>query len=80
MVTVSQAVVAAYVVGLVGMLIGAAVVATMRSDRRHARDRHGGDIHPPTRLEQLLWEDSARYNDADALAEEWKRINEERDW
>lgn len=57
MVTISQAVVAAYVVGAIGMLIGAAVVATARVDRRRARNENGRQVYPPSRMDQILREE-----------------------
>jgi hypothetical protein len=59
MFTAAQMVVAAYVAGAVGILIGAVIVATYRSDRRKRRTEDGRDIHPPTRLERILREDAA---------------------
>lgn len=59
MVTISQAVVAAYVVGVLGVLLGAAIVATVRSDQRLRRR----EVYPPTRLERLLSEELGREAD-----------------
>lgn len=74
MLTAAQAVVVAYVAGVVGILLGAVIVATARSDKRRRRDEDGRDVRPPLRVDQLLRD--VLGDEADRLASEYQRRQE----
>ncbi|MFB4265376.1 hypothetical protein [Nonomuraea sp. GTA35] len=69
MIAAGQAVVAAYVAGVVGILVGVVIAATYRSDRRRRRTEDGREIHPPLRVDQLLRDELGE--EADRLTREW---------
>lgn len=70
MVTASQAVVIAFVVGVVAMFAGF-MVGVVRSRRFDSAER---DIYPPTRLGQLLRD--ALDDELDRMEAEWDRRQE----